>query len=49
MNEFADRWGAALIIGGAEGSGFVVIAADDLLECERVAGEMKILDSRVFC
>jgi len=49
MNELADKWGAALIIGGTEGSGFVVIAADDLLACERVAGEIKILDSRVFC
>jgi hypothetical protein len=49
MNDLSDRCGAALVVAAPAGSGFVVIAADDLLECERVAGRREILDSRVCC
>ena len=49
MNDLADRWGAALVVAAPAASGFVVIAAEDVLECERVAGRREILDSRVCC
>jgi hypothetical protein len=47
MNELADLWGAALTFAGPQGAGFVVVAADDLLECERAVRLCEILDSRV--
>jgi len=47
MNELADLMGAAVTAAGPRGAGFVVVAADDLLDCERAVGRREILDSRV--
>ena len=47
MNELADLRGAALIISAPASAGFVVIAGDDLIDCERAVGDLEILDSRV--
>jgi len=47
MNELADLWGAAVTVAGPGGEGFVVVAADDLLDCERAVRPCEILDSRV--
>ena len=47
MNELADLWGAAVTVTGPGAAGFVVVAADDLLDCERAVPCHEILDSRV--
>ena len=49
MNDLANQWGAAVVVAAPAASGFVVIGAADLLECERVASQREILDSRVCC
>ncbi len=46
MNELADLFGAAVVIAAPEGIGFVVIAGDDIIDCEQAVGHATILDSR---
>ena len=47
MNELADRLGAAVVIADPKGSGFAVIAGDDIIDCEQAVGHATILDSRI--
>jgi hypothetical protein len=46
MNELADLAGAALVVAASGDEGFIVIAGEDLADCERGAHGREILDSR---
>jgi hypothetical protein len=46
MNELADLLGAAVVIAAPGGTGFAVIAGENIIECEKDAGHAAILDSR---
>ena len=47
MNELANLRGATLIMSAPRNADFVVIANDDLIDCERAVGDREILDSRI--
>ena len=47
MNELSERWGAAVVVAVREGTGFLVLAGNDLESCEQAAGQREILDSRI--
>jgi hypothetical protein len=46
MNDLADLLGAAVVISAPGGTGFAVIAGDDIIDCEQAVGHATILDSR---
>lgn len=47
MNELADLLGAAVVVAAPGGTGFVVIAGEDVIDCERAVGRREVLDSRI--